>query len=254
MAKEYLNAKRRKKYTRELLEDAVKGSRSMREVLIKCGAPNLAGGTHGYISSLIVKFGIDRSHLLGQRWGIGRPSFNRIAAVDVLVYHSDQKRQGASTLCRSLLEIGREYKCFVCGIREWQKKKIILEVEHKDGDFQNDCPENVEFICPNCHSQTETYCRGKKRLEKQKQSKIDKIARRQHPSKEGYWRTKDKPELRKVSRPSASELQALIQSMPMTTIGKNFGVSDNAVRKWAKRYGLEMPKVFGKSRSTKLGA
>lgn len=253
MSRVYLNAKRRKKYTREILENAVKDSRSMREVLVKCGAPNLAGGTHGYISKLIVKFGIDRSHLLGQRWSIGIKSTTKLSAAEVLVYHGDQKRQSATALCRTLLEIGREYKCFVCGIREWQKKKIILEIEHKDGDFQNDRPDNVEFICPNCHSQTETYCRGKERLEKQRQSKKEKIARRQHPSKEGYWRTKDKPELRKVIRPSGNELQGLIQSMPMIAIGKKFGVSDNAVRKWVKRYGLEMPTRFGRSRSARMG-
>lgn len=43
---------------------------------------------------------------------------------------------------------------------------------------------------------------------------------------------------RKVQKPSLDELKNLMKSNPMTTLGKMFGVSDNAVRKWAKSYGL----------------
>lgn len=43
---------------------------------------------------------------------------------------------------------------------------------------------------------------------------------------------------RKVVRPSKEELQQLLDNTSWTQIGKMFGVSDNAVRKWAKRYGL----------------
>lgn len=43
---------------------------------------------------------------------------------------------------------------------------------------------------------------------------------------------------RKVERPSREELKALIRSTPFLTIGKQFGVTDNAVRKWCDAYGL----------------
>lgn len=49
------------------------------------------------------------------------------------------------------------YKCDVCGISEWNGKPIVLEVEHKDGNSEDDSRENVCLICPNCHSQTDTY-------------------------------------------------------------------------------------------------
>lgn len=54
------------------------------------------------------------------------------------------------------------YKCSCCGISEWQGKPITLEVEHKDGNSEDDRRENVCLICPNCHSQTDTY-KGKNR-------------------------------------------------------------------------------------------
>ena len=49
------------------------------------------------------------------------------------------------------------YKCSECGIKEWNSKKIVLEVEHKDGNPYNNKEDNIVFLCPNCHSQTDTY-------------------------------------------------------------------------------------------------
>jgi predicted nucleic acid-binding Zn ribbon protein len=49
------------------------------------------------------------------------------------------------------------YKCSCCNISEWNGKSIVLEIDHIDGNFENNRPENLRFICPNCHSQTDTY-------------------------------------------------------------------------------------------------
>jgi len=47
--------------------------------------------------------------------------------------------------------------CCKCGISDWQGNAIVLEIEHKDGNSSNNKEENLELLCPNCHSQTETY-------------------------------------------------------------------------------------------------
>lgn len=49
------------------------------------------------------------------------------------------------------------YKCSCCSISEWNGKSIVLEIDHIDGNSENNIPENLRFICPNCHSQTDTY-------------------------------------------------------------------------------------------------
>jgi len=49
------------------------------------------------------------------------------------------------------------YKCNNCGITEWDNKPITLELEHKDGNSTNNNLDNIELLCPNCHSQTPTY-------------------------------------------------------------------------------------------------
>ena len=48
-------------------------------------------------------------------------------------------------------------KCSSCGIEEWNSKKIIFELEHKDGNSENNDKKNLCLLCPNCHSQTSTY-------------------------------------------------------------------------------------------------
>jgi Zn finger protein HypA/HybF involved in hydrogenase expression len=50
-----------------------------------------------------------------------------------------------------------EYKCNKCGIKEWNNNKISLEIEHKDGNRYNNSKDNLELLCPNCHSQTLTF-------------------------------------------------------------------------------------------------
>lgn len=47
--------------------------------------------------------------------------------------------------------------CSVCGISDWNDKPLVLELEHKDGNSENNEPNNLCLICPNCHSQTPTF-------------------------------------------------------------------------------------------------
>lgn len=51
-----------------------------------------------------------------------------------------------------------EYKCSVCGISEWNEKPLMLQLDHINGDRYDNSIENLRLICPNCHSQTDTYC------------------------------------------------------------------------------------------------
>lgn len=52
----------------------------------------------------------------------------------------------------------RIYKCECCGIDSWQGKLLTLQVDHINGIHHDNRPENLRFICPNCHSLTETFC------------------------------------------------------------------------------------------------
>jgi len=79
-------------------------------------------------------------------------------------YQHDQRIQewktsgkiGKTTLKKYLIDTWGHY-CYVCGIGDWNGKTIVLELEHKNGKSWDNSEENVALICPNCHSQTDTY-------------------------------------------------------------------------------------------------
>ena len=77
-----------------------------------------------------------------------------------------------SKLLKRLVNEGyKEYKCEQCGIDQWLGNPISLQLHHIDGDRTNNHLNNLQILCPNCHTQTDNYA-GKK-IEKKK--KIKKI-------------------------------------------------------------------------------
>ena len=47
--------------------------------------------------------------------------------------------------------------CAICGIMEWQDKPLSLHLHHQNGDRTDNSLENLQMLCPNCHSQTDSY-------------------------------------------------------------------------------------------------
>ena len=51
----------------------------------------------------------------------------------------------------------KDHKCEVCGITEWNGMVLTLELDHINGSSNDHRLENLRFLCPNCHSLTETW-------------------------------------------------------------------------------------------------
>ncbi|MBT2479430.1 HNH endonuclease signature motif containing protein [Streptomyces sp. ISL-94] len=155
------------KWTKEVLEAAVAASSNMYEVLHRLGL-EAVGGHHAHISRKVKAFGIDTAHFTGPTWTERmRDNGRRRTAEEIL--HEDHSPQATRTpnsrLRRALLEVGIDECCALCGIEAvWLGEPLPLEVDHIDGDWRNNRRENLRFLCPNCHSTTNTYRgRGKVR-------------------------------------------------------------------------------------------
>ena len=63
---------------------------------------------------------------------------------------------GNSSTKRYLIDLFG-HKCMKCNNTEWLDKPITLDLHHKDGNWNDNSPENTELLCPNCHSYTDNY-------------------------------------------------------------------------------------------------
>jgi transposase-like protein len=146
------------KYTREVLAEAVAASTSMAGVLRHLGLGQ-NGGAHAHLRRRIARLGIDTSHFLGRAHYRGSVSPRRRSPADVLILRpAEAKRAAPHVLRRALVEQGRAYRCAECGVGEsWNGRPLTLQIDHIDGRFWDCRPDNLRFLCPNCHSQTATY-------------------------------------------------------------------------------------------------
>ena len=142
-------ARKYNKYTKEMLENAVRISLSWAEVCRIVGAKPFTGAqTH--LKKRAIDFNIDHSHFLGQASARGKISPNKLP----LDEHFKNPNSKSSYLRNRMIKEGlKEYKCERCGLNEWCGDKIPLELDHKDSNHWNNNLSNLWIICPNCHAQ-----------------------------------------------------------------------------------------------------
>ncbi|MFI6276358.1 HNH endonuclease [Streptomyces sp. NPDC050988] len=114
---------------------------------------------------LVDRYRIDTAHFLGQGHQRGKPGPTPSKRPeDLLVKHNGERRTKTAQLRWALREIGVPEQCARCGtVPEWLGKPMTLEVDHSNGDWCDNRPENLRLLCPNCHAITSTWCRGGRR-------------------------------------------------------------------------------------------
>lgn len=224
-------------FTEQELREIVENSFSMNEVIDKLGYATHSGGSHNTVKKRIELYNIDISHF-GSIKGIKRTEEN------VFIENSTASQ---ATL-RRWYKKGEytPYICSICGQEPiWQGKDLTLILDHINGSNHDDRLENLRWVCPNCNQQLDTTngknLRNKNNKNNNNNNKIlnycidcgKEISRGaiRCISCEQARRHCEKPITRK-------ELKRLIRNTSFTRIGEQFGVSDNAIRKWCDSYNL----------------
>lgn len=178
-----------------------------------------------------------------QRVGLTRQP---IPLREVLVEGSSYSR---TALKHRLFAAGlKARRCELCGQDEsWRGERMALVLDHINGVPNDNRFENLRIVCPNCAATFDTHCGRKNRVpaapraclrcgaEFWPQRRTHRYCSRACGTR--YERSrKPKPELRKVERPSYEQLMEEVRTMSFLAIGRKYGVSDNAVRKWIRWY------------------
>jgi len=132
---------------------AFAAARSLADLMRRVGlAPK--GGNYRVMKRRLRRLGLDPSHLSGQRWATGV----RHAAVPLSELLVAGRWCPNTLLKRRLIEEGwLEASCSGCELVEWLGQPIPLELDHINGDRDDNRMDNLRLLCPNCHAQTPTY-------------------------------------------------------------------------------------------------
>ncbi|HTX12729.1 MAG TPA: helix-turn-helix domain-containing protein [Solirubrobacteraceae bacterium] len=82
-----------------------------------------------------------------------RPKLEPIS--DVLA--AGRQRSRAHVKARLMTAGLKHAQCEECGLTHWQGASISLELHHVNGDGDDNRLANLRLLCPNCHSQTDTW-------------------------------------------------------------------------------------------------
>lgn len=128
----------------------------MRAVLMELGLRPL-GGNYRTVRRRIVALGLPTTHWLGQGWLRGtKNTFNPPRSLDDVLRPGT--RYPSAKLKTRLLSVGfLDPVCSRCLNSLWLDAPIPLELDHIDGDSDNNALSNLRLLCPNCHALTPTY-------------------------------------------------------------------------------------------------
>ena len=218
-------------FSKEALEEIVRDSHSYNEVADKVGYSSKSGDLYTMIKNKIIEYGISIEHF-------GYSGRMQRSPENIFIENSTADQ---STVRKWYMN-GQysEYKCAICGQEPfWNNKDLSLTLDHINGKNHDDRIDNLRWVCPNCDRQLDTFGgRNRSPQEKRKQyctSCGKEISLGAKVCKNCYAETP-----RQTNCPEKAELISCIinNNGNFRTVGGIYGVSDNAVRKWCKKYGM----------------
>lgn len=201
------------------------------------------GGGAATLKKRVALWGIPTSHF-NSSYGKRRYHLARRAPLEEILVENSSFSRG--TLKKRLYESGlKKRKCELCGQTElWRGQRISLILDHVNGVRDDNRLENLRIVCPNCAATLSTHCgRNVPRTRRCRRCGLAFEPRTNANrycsiscAKQGQNLGVSRPATRKVERPSIEQLRAELQTMSFRAVGRKYGVSDNAVRKWLVWY------------------
>jgi hypothetical protein len=239
-------------YSEREARDAIAASRSFAEALRRLGrCPT--GGAGRTLKKWTVTWGISTDHFDPYAASRGRLVKSALPLGEVLVEGSTYHR---GKLKERLFEAGLKTRhCEMCGLGElWHGRRFSLILDHINGISNDNRIENLRIVCPNCAATLDTHCGRKLRLAHRECALCGTSFRPKYADHRycSAWcgRRHDRsglrgprPETSKVERPPYEQLVAEVQTMGYCTVGRKYGVSDNAIRKWLRMYERDLERA-----------
>lgn len=221
-------------FSKDELEQIVKSSFSLAEVIDKLGYTTHHGNNNKTVKNRIEKYGISVEHFTSN---INQEKRN----FDNIFCEGSTASQ--QTLRRWYLKNEySEYKCAICNNPPlWCNKPLTLILDHINGINNDNRLENLRWVCPNCNQQLGTTGFKIMRTENKNKKEYlctkcgEKISRQ---NKSGMCQKCYVESIKNENIPSREELKNLIRNTPFTTIGKTFNVSDRTIIRWCSKYNL----------------
>lgn len=263
---------KKRSFTDDQFLRAIKNSQSWSETAWRLNKV-YAGRSVQRFKELAKKLMADISHFKGMRWNFNGSSLKEIL-LELLLKKEIKVR--SNNLKKKLIKANiLKNKCSECGIDPiWIGKPLTLILDHKDGDRCNNEVNNLRILCPNCHSQTPTFCigispgggrvdasvldadggnprEGANPSSGTKNEKVCPICKATFVGKTRKYCSQKCSHFgqRKVRRPTRKNLEdEMLKSTSFLALGRRYGVSDNAVRKWVVQYGLVIPRRVASSK------
>jgi hypothetical protein len=203
-----------------------------------------AGGNHKTLKKYVRARGISTAHF--DPGAARRPRGRARLLEEVLVTGSEYSRR---SLKQRLFSEGlKERRCELCGQDErWRARRRALILDHINGVATDNRLENLQIVCPNCAATLDTHCgRNVLRVRAcavcrepfQPTSHQQRHCSKQCSARSGPNRLRAVRD-RTVERPPYDQLLREIEATSWSAVGRKYGVSDNAVRKWVRRYEAE---------------